>query len=278
MAVEGVGNNLPKFDVIKFTTSRGENCEASKKDGVVTIVGDQNGVRQMPLEEFMPAFIEDQQKVQLERTPEKDEVSFKGITNVDEEPVSHRSRNAIVGGALGAIGGGIGGYTMTNPIVKNGEIDDNFVKKCIVADDPKSRNLLNLFGQETIDDKKLKEFLSKNKDILEGTKALEDVNLEEATKEQLESAKDELKAKIKEGIEDVKNQLELFIDKESGKFKELPEDATDAMKEDMAEFKNIAQKMKAKPAFIAAAATAAVLGGATYLMSKPSAPKEDVEA
>lgn len=69
---------LKPFDAIKYTTSYGENCVATKKDGVVTIQGDKNGVRQMPLDEFMQVFIKDQQKVNLERTPQKDTVSFSG--------------------------------------------------------------------------------------------------------------------------------------------------------------------------------------------------------
>ena len=48
------------FSAIKYTTSNGENCIATKKDGIVTIQGDKNGVRQMPLNEFMDVFVKDQ--------------------------------------------------------------------------------------------------------------------------------------------------------------------------------------------------------------------------
>ena len=74
MTVEG----LKPFKAIKYTTSYGENCTATKKDGIVTIQGDKNGIRQMPLEEFMECFVEDQSKKTLERTPQKDTVSFSG--------------------------------------------------------------------------------------------------------------------------------------------------------------------------------------------------------
>ena len=76
---------LKPFDAIRYTTSYGENCVATKKDRVVTIQGDKNGVRKMPLDEFMQAFIKDQQKVNLERTPQQDTVSFSGNKNIQEQ-------------------------------------------------------------------------------------------------------------------------------------------------------------------------------------------------
>lgn len=69
------------FTTIKYTTSSSENCVATKNNGVVTIKGDKNGVRQMKFDEFMPNFIKDQQKVALERTPDRDTVAFKGLNN-----------------------------------------------------------------------------------------------------------------------------------------------------------------------------------------------------
>ena len=64
------------FSAIKYTTSNGENCIATKKDGIVTIQGDKNGVRQMPLNEFMDVFVKDQSQKTLERIPNT--VSFSG--------------------------------------------------------------------------------------------------------------------------------------------------------------------------------------------------------
>lgn len=74
MAVE----KLKPFEIIKYTTSQGENCTATKKDGIVTIQGDKNGIRQMPLDKFMNDFINDQSKKTLERQPDSDKVSFSG--------------------------------------------------------------------------------------------------------------------------------------------------------------------------------------------------------
>ncbi len=68
--------NLQPFNAIKFQTKDGENITATKDNGVVTLVGDVNGTRQMPLEQFKQELPEMLPK--LERTPEKDEVTFQG--------------------------------------------------------------------------------------------------------------------------------------------------------------------------------------------------------
>jgi len=73
------------FQVIKFQTSYGENCTATKRNGVVTISGDRHGVRQMELNEFMQEFIKDQQKISLERSPQGDTVSFSGKKNLADQ-------------------------------------------------------------------------------------------------------------------------------------------------------------------------------------------------
>ena len=68
--------NLQPFNAIKFQTKDGENITATKENGVVTLVGDVNGTRQMPLEQFMQELPE--VLPPLERTPENDEVTFQG--------------------------------------------------------------------------------------------------------------------------------------------------------------------------------------------------------
>ncbi len=70
---------MSQFSAIKFVTSYGEHCTATKKNGIVTIQGDKNGIRQMPLDEFMKVFLKDQAKVNLQRSPEQDtfEISAK---------------------------------------------------------------------------------------------------------------------------------------------------------------------------------------------------------
>ena len=69
---------LNSFTTIKYVTSDGEKCSATKNNGIVTIQGDKNGVRQVPYDKFMQDFLADQEKVNLERSPSRDTVSFSG--------------------------------------------------------------------------------------------------------------------------------------------------------------------------------------------------------
>ena len=56
------------FTTIKYTTKDGENISATKNNGIVTLVGDKNGVRQMPLEDFKKELVENLPQVALEKT------------------------------------------------------------------------------------------------------------------------------------------------------------------------------------------------------------------
>lgn len=76
--VDSIQGNLPKFTTIKYVTKDGENCQATKNNGVVTVVGDKNGVRQLPQDEFMKEFVQTLPKVNLEKTPKADTVAFSG--------------------------------------------------------------------------------------------------------------------------------------------------------------------------------------------------------
>ena len=76
--VDSIQGNLPPFTTIKYVTKDGENCQATKNNGVVTVVGDKNGVRQLPQDEFMKEFIQTLPKVNLEKTPKADTVAFSG--------------------------------------------------------------------------------------------------------------------------------------------------------------------------------------------------------
>lgn len=69
---------LNSFTTIKYVTSDGEKCSATKNNGIVTIQGDKNGIRQVPYDKFMQDFLADQEKVNLERSPSRDTVSFSG--------------------------------------------------------------------------------------------------------------------------------------------------------------------------------------------------------
>ena len=63
---------LPQFTTVKYTTKDGENISATKKDGIVTLNGDKNGV-----DEFMKNELPNNVKnIKLEKTPEKDTVEI----------------------------------------------------------------------------------------------------------------------------------------------------------------------------------------------------------
>ncbi len=76
------GKSIKPFTTIRYVTKDGENCIATKNNGVVTIQGDKNGIRQMPLDDFMQKELLQNVKPlgaqTLERTPQEDTVSFSG--------------------------------------------------------------------------------------------------------------------------------------------------------------------------------------------------------
>jgi hypothetical protein len=63
-----MSESIQAFNAIRYTTPQGENCVATKKDGIVTIQGDQNGVRQMPVNDFMHSFSNGQVTRDLDNT------------------------------------------------------------------------------------------------------------------------------------------------------------------------------------------------------------------
>lgn len=69
---------LAPFSTINYVTKDGEHCTATKNNGVVTVVSDKNGVKQLPLDKFMKEFIESLPKKGLENSPSMDTVSFSG--------------------------------------------------------------------------------------------------------------------------------------------------------------------------------------------------------
>ena len=67
----------PKFTTIAYQTKDGENVTATKKDGVVTLVGDKNGTRKMELDKFVKEeLVNNVKNIKLENTPEKDTVDI----------------------------------------------------------------------------------------------------------------------------------------------------------------------------------------------------------
>lgn len=73
--VEAVSTAAPKqFTTVQYNTKEGETITATKKDGVVTLVGDKSGVRKMPIEDFKKELVAN--VPHLEKTPAKDTVEI----------------------------------------------------------------------------------------------------------------------------------------------------------------------------------------------------------
>lgn len=83
--VEAVSTAAPKqFTTVQYNTKDGETITATKKDGVVTLVGDKSGVRKMPIEDFKKELVAN--VPHLEKTPAKDTVEIsKDPTKVQDK-------------------------------------------------------------------------------------------------------------------------------------------------------------------------------------------------
>lgn len=68
------------FTTVKYTTKDGEHISATKNNGIVTLVGDKNGTRQMELEDFKKELLNNCAEIKLENSPEKDTVEIAGKT------------------------------------------------------------------------------------------------------------------------------------------------------------------------------------------------------
>lgn len=83
--VEAVSTAAPKqFTTVQYNTKDGETITATKKDRVVTLVGDKSGVRKMPIEDFKKELVAN--VPHLEKTPAKDTVEIsKDPTEVQDK-------------------------------------------------------------------------------------------------------------------------------------------------------------------------------------------------
>lgn len=78
---------LPKFTTVKYTTKDGENITATKKDGIVTLVGDKNGTRELPLDDFIKKELpENLENVKLENSPNSDSVEISKPNTTENKP------------------------------------------------------------------------------------------------------------------------------------------------------------------------------------------------
>ncbi len=92
---------IKDFTSFTYKTKDGETLQVSKKDGMVTIVGDKNGVRQLPLDKFWKEFIATIPKV--DKTPNKDIVSLSSqkTTSADATVTSTLNTKTISGNIEG---------------------------------------------------------------------------------------------------------------------------------------------------------------------------------
>lgn len=78
---------VQSFTTLKYTTKDGEQITATKQDGIVTLSGDKNGVRQMPLEDFIKKeLVENLKEIKLEKSPEADTVELSTATTNAKPP------------------------------------------------------------------------------------------------------------------------------------------------------------------------------------------------
>ncbi len=85
--VEAVSTAAPKqFTTVQYNTKDGETITATKKDGVVTLVGDKSGVRKMPIEDFKKELVAN--VPHLEKTPAKDTVE------ISKDPTEVKDKDA----------------------------------------------------------------------------------------------------------------------------------------------------------------------------------------
>lgn len=85
---------LKPFTTVMYTTKDGEHVTATKKDGVVTLNGDKNGVRQMPVDDFLKKELpENVANLNLEKTPEKDTVEL-SAKPAEEAPAAKEAKAA----------------------------------------------------------------------------------------------------------------------------------------------------------------------------------------
>ena len=115
------GNTVPPFTTLKYTTKDGENCVATKNNGVVTIQGDKNGVRQMPLNEFLQKELMQNVKPlgaqTLERSPSADTVAFSGNPESTQlQPAKKNKKGWLIGIGLTLLAAGV--YYLTRGRVK----------------------------------------------------------------------------------------------------------------------------------------------------------------
>ena len=68
-----------QFSTINYIKD-GEKISATKQGSTVTLVGDKNGTRQMPLDDFVKNELANAKDIKLEKSPEQDTVQLGATT------------------------------------------------------------------------------------------------------------------------------------------------------------------------------------------------------
>lgn len=209
---------LAPFTTIKYVTKDGENCTATKNNGVVTVVGDKTGTRQLPLDKFMAEFVETLPKVNLENTPKADTVAFSGNPEDDIENAS-ASKNISKGAvaALAAVGTALlasGVYLLTKGKAKKVPSSmDGIIKKSDGV-----WHELKKSTAETVDKAKetikptVEEFETKFAETAEQVKEKLQPAVDKA-KENLKPTVDKAEAGLKETINQAKEKIQPVVEK-----------------------------------------------------------------
>ncbi len=200
----------------------------------------------------------------------------------------HRNRNAAIGAGVGLVGGGAAGY-FTKSILNEGNFSDEFVHKVAVAQaaDDNAKTTLNLSKKisEMGDDasvSKMKKVLTKlsevNEDVLGPDKEAAKKIIKEGSDDEIKGLFGTVKSAVETGYEVskklVSDSLEEVYDKAGKKFKELPQDASDATKKFFEAAKKTARNMKIKPAAIYGGAAAVVAGLAGFFATPKAKPAD----
>lgn len=87
-----INTGLPKFTTVKYTTKDDENITATKKDGIVTLVGDKNGTRELPLDDFIKKELPNNlANIKLENTPKEENIKIPKNAEITDKPLDLES-------------------------------------------------------------------------------------------------------------------------------------------------------------------------------------------
>ena len=208
-----------------------------------------------------------------------------GINNIQTQNIQkndNAGRNAVLAGAVGAIGGGTAGY-LTKQIIKDGEIKDEFVKEAkkqvinILGENKAERKavkaLYNLEDNPAIDT--VKKFFKQNKKFIE---KIDDIKVADLLKKSDNEVMDYFNQinkaftkELKTRLDNLPELMQYWMEKGKKTFKPVESLKDNKMYKGVLKAQ---QKLKGKAGMIWGAAAGLVLGIGTYIASKTSGTKQ----